>query len=80
MTTVIDQFTVGTDDVRVGATVYSNNGRLEFYLNDYNTSAAVKTAISSITYIGGTTNTADGLQVRVLSTLLNIGFGICACV
>ena len=65
MKNVVEQFIIGPNAVLIGAVSFSNNGRLEFLLNKYKDKSALSAAVGSIEYIGGTTNTADGLQVSV---------------
>lgn len=60
---VTDRFqTIGGDGVRIGLVVYSNEAYVEFTLNQYDNRGQVINAIRSVPYIGGTTNTAMGLE------------------
>ena len=59
----VSGFRFGTDDVRVGLVRFSNNGNVEFYLDDYKDLDEMLTRIGQVGYIGGTTNTADGIQL-----------------
>ena len=57
------RFSIGSGNVQIGIVRYSNNGNVEFYLNTYGNQNDLVDAIGRITYVGGTTNTADGLQL-----------------
>ena len=59
---VVAQFQIGYDRVRVGVVIFSNYGEVEFGLNRFYDKRHLMDAIQGITYVGGTTNTADGLQ------------------
>ena len=61
--TIVSSYTIGSNDVKVGLVVYSNDGAVDFYLNDFNTRGEVIDAVLNLRYVGGTTNTADGLQL-----------------
>ncbi len=60
---LVDLFTIGPDDTRVGAVVFSEQVSLVFALNTFTDAQAVKNAISGIAYLGQTTNTPEGLRV-----------------
>lgn len=48
---------------RVGMVRFSNKGNVEFYLDEYHNLEHLAARISNTGYIGGTTNTADGLEL-----------------
>ena len=58
---LVGDFTVGLDATRVGAIVFSEQARLVFALDRYNTVREVQDAINSIAYMGQTTNTPEAL-------------------
>lgn len=53
---------VGTDSVHVGVMQFSNYPRIEFPLDMYTTPKDVMNAVDNINYMGGGTNTADGIN------------------
>ena len=59
---LVGDFTVGFDATRVGAVVFSGNSRLVFSLDRYGTVEEVQRAITSIAYMGQTTNTPAALN------------------
>ena len=60
---VVERFdNIGSDGVRVGLVVYSNNPEVSFFLNTHNNRQNTVNAIRNVPYIGGTTNTAGGLE------------------
>ncbi|XP_071081373.1 collagen alpha-4(VI) chain-like [Haliotis cracherodii] len=58
----VDGFDIGPDNVKIGVVTFSTAVHNRFFLNDYNSKAALKAAITSIPYTGGTTDTGDGLE------------------
>ncbi|XP_048455098.1 collagen alpha-3(VI) chain-like isoform X3 [Rhincodon typus] len=50
---VVDNLDIGSDKVRVGVVQYSDNPRVNFYLNSYTTPQEVKDAINGLRQIGG---------------------------
>ncbi|XP_060571775.1 uncharacterized protein LOC132729952 [Ruditapes philippinarum] len=58
---LVDYTDVDSGSVRIGVLIYSTEVVIQFHLNEYNTSAAVKAAIDKIPYIYGNTNTADAI-------------------
>ena len=56
-------FTVGPDDTRVGAVVFSNEALLAFPLSRYTDLWDVQESIRRLAYMGGTTNTPLALTV-----------------
>ena len=58
---LVGDFTVSPDATRVGAIVFSEQVRLVFPLDRYNTVSQVQEAITSIPYMGQTTNTPEAL-------------------
>ena len=66
LATLIGAFTIGPDDTRVGAIVFSEQVRLAFSLNTYSTKDEIQNAIRNIAYLGQTTNTPEALlQTRL---------------
>ena len=59
----IKRYTIGENDVRVGLTKFSNDGTLEIYLDDYYDVNDLIAAVRAVSFVGGRTNTADGLQL-----------------
>jgi len=60
---VVQSLTIGPQSVQVGMVVYSNNARVDFNLNTHMSASPIVNAILSASYIGGTTNTADGINM-----------------
>ena len=66
LATVIGAFTIGPDDTRVGAIVFSAETTLAFSLNTYTTKDEIQNAIRNLAYMGGLTNTPEALiQTRL---------------
>ncbi len=63
ITSLVRAFTVGMDATRVGAVVFSEQVRLAFALNTYDTADEINQAILAIQYLGQTTNTPEALRV-----------------
>ena len=59
----VDEFNVGPDDTKVGVISFSYSATAQFYLNTYNNKTTLLTAINSLPYNGGSTNTADALNL-----------------
>lgn len=59
---MIDFTDIDSGAVRVGLVIYSTDVLVEFYLDEYITKADVKNAIDRLSYITGTTNTAEALM------------------
>ena len=49
--------------VRVGVVKFSTDAEIVFHLNKYSNKKDLKDAIRRISYIGGHTNTASGLEI-----------------
>ena len=60
---IVNAFTIGEQDTRVGVVRFSNNALFTFPLNEYFEKSVLRQAVLGIQYIGGTTNTAEALQV-----------------
>ncbi|XP_046370521.2 collagen alpha-4(VI) chain-like isoform X2 [Haliotis rufescens] len=58
----VDGFDIGPDSVQIGVVTFSTAVTNRYFLNDYNSKAALKAAITSIPYTGGNTVTGDGLE------------------
>ena len=61
LTALVNAFTVGLDATRVGAILFSEQVRLQFALNTYDTASAISAALLAIPYLGQTTNTPEAL-------------------
>lgn len=72
MDSIVDDFTIGPDDVQVGLVLFSNNAENTFFLNSFTTKAEVRDAIQNLRYIGGTTNTAEALQKMDLEQFVTL--------
>ena len=59
---VANSFDVSSDNVRVGVMSFGSYNYYDFYLNSYSTKSSVLSAINSIPYRGGGTNTAGALD------------------
>ena len=62
LSALIADFSVGLDATRVGAIVFSEDVRLAFSLDRYNSADQVQQAIQNIAYMGMTTNTPSALM------------------
>ena len=63
---LIEAFTIGPDDTRVGAIVFSEQVRLAFSLDRYTTKEQIQNALRNLAYMGQTTNTPEALiQTRL---------------
>ncbi|XP_060602478.1 matrilin-3-like, partial [Ruditapes philippinarum] len=59
---IVDYTDVDSGSARIGILVFSTDAEIQFHLNKYNTTAAVKAAIDKIEFIYGRTNTAAALR------------------
>ena len=66
---IINSLTIGPNAIQVGLVIYSNEARVEFFLNTYSSQAELvgrildpSTAGTLGSYLGGTTHTADGIK------------------
>ena len=66
---IADSFEIGPDNVRVGVMSYGSSYTFHFYLNTYTTKSEVLSAVNSLPYSSGGTNTA-----LALNTVRTIGF------
>ncbi len=60
---VIEAFTIGEQDTRVGLVRFSNDALFTFPLDEFSDKMALQEAVLEVGYIGGTTNTAAALQL-----------------
>ncbi|XP_061885754.1 collagen alpha-6(VI) chain isoform X2 [Entelurus aequoreus] len=67
LSTLVNGFDVGLDRVRMALVQYSTTPRSEFLLNTYENKADILQYISTLPYMGGGTNTGQGLDF-MLST------------
>ena len=66
LATLIGAFTIGPDDTRVGAIVFSDQVRLAFSLNTYTTKDEIQNTLRNLAYMGERTNTPEALiQTRL---------------
>jgi len=65
---------IDSGNTRVGLVTYASNVGSGFNLSDYNTVASMQSAISSLTYSSGGTNTATALAY-VRTTMLTAAAG-----
>ena len=63
---MLSGFTIGSDDTRVGVIRYSTRASIVIPLGSYNSNSQLSSAINSIEYIGGSTNT--NLALNLLTT------------
>ena len=59
---IADSFEIGPNDVQIGVMTYSGSYTFHFVLNTYMNKSQVLSAIQSLPYSGGGTNTADALH------------------
>jgi len=71
---LVRRLDIDSGNTRVGLVTYSDNVKPGFNLNAHSSVASVQSAISSLTYAGGTTNTAAALA-HVSSTMLTSAAG-----
>ena len=71
---LVGKLDIDSGTTRVGLATYSTTVRLGFHLGVSTTVAAVQSAISSISYFGGLTNTAAALRY-VRTDMLTIAAG-----
>ena len=60
---IISNFEIGDSQTRVGVIRFSSSAEIVILLGEYNELNLLSAAVSSITYIGGSTNTADALEL-----------------
>ncbi len=61
LTSLVNAFSVGSDQTRVGAIAFSEQVVLEFALNTYETAEDINAALLATPYLGQTTNTPQAL-------------------
>ena len=61
--TIIDAFTIGEKQTRVGVVTFSNDATLKFGLNQFLDKDDLKRSVSSMRHTGGSTNTGKALHV-----------------
>ena len=59
---IVNSFDVGLDSVRVGVMSYGSSYTFHFYLNTYSSKSSILSAINSLPYSGGGTDTASALN------------------
>ncbi|KAJ8308221.1 hypothetical protein KUTeg_013095, partial [Tegillarca granosa] len=57
-----DQFVIAPDKVQIGVASFSGITKNGFWLNTYSSKTAIKSALGSVSYISGVTNTDIGLK------------------
>ena len=60
---LVDLFTIGPSDTKVGAVVFSEQVNLVFTMDTFTDAQSVKDAIENLAYLGQTTNTPEALKV-----------------
>ena len=65
---------IDSGNMRVGLVTYSTNVEDDFYLNTHSSVAGIRSAIASLAYRGGNTNTADAVA-RVRTRMLTSARG-----
>ncbi|XP_041843639.1 collagen alpha-6(VI) chain-like isoform X2 [Melanotaenia boesemani] len=60
--TLVNNFDISPNHVRIGLVQYSNHPRTEFQLNTYQSKEEILQYISRLPYMGGGTNTGQGLK------------------
>lgn len=66
---MVKDFDVAQDRIRIGVEEFSSRPYTEFHLNKYNTKAEVLAAVNNISYRSGGTNTGQRLVVQRSFTL-----------
>ncbi len=61
--TLVDFFTIGPDQTRFGAVIFSSGAFLEFPLNRHTNSADLKRAIRNLRYLARETNTPEAFKI-----------------
>ncbi len=67
---VASRVNIGANAVRIGVVKFSNFGTTEIYLDQYFDLPSLSNAVRAITFVGGTTNTAYGLEVAKTDVLI----------
>ena len=71
---IVNSFDIGLDRVRVGVMSYGYSYTFHFYLNTYSSKSSVLSAINSLPYSGGGTDTAGALNaVRTIGFTTSYG-------
>lgn len=60
--TFLEGADINSGNVRVGVVTYSTRVKIQFHMNKFSSKEDIFNAIESITYIPGSTNTADAIQ------------------
>ncbi|KAM3862171.1 collagen alpha-3(VI) chain-like [Diretmus argenteus] len=68
---IIDGLDVGKDTIRVALALYSADPEIKFYLNSYNTKAAVLDAVRGLTFTGGDESNLGAALEEVAESLLS---------
>ncbi len=63
----VNGFDIGPEDTRVGVISFSSDARFHFYLNTYHFKSSLLSAVNSISYTGGGTDTAAALNLLRIS-------------
>ena len=63
MVTLVGEFNIGSDGVRVGVITYNQTAHLRWYLDEFDDSASLIAAIRDLEYRGGDTNIAAALRL-----------------
>jgi len=65
LASIVQQFDVSQDKTRVGALIYSDTGRVQFNLSQYDSKQDVMTAVKRMPFLGGSTRVSHGLSLMV---------------
>lgn len=72
--TVVDSFDIAPDKTRVAVVTYATNAQTEFLFNTYGTKTDVKDAILRMPFIGGSTATAEAINLAT-TNIFNVAHG-----
>lgn len=62
---VVAQLSIGPSATQIGLIIFSSHAQVQFHLNTYNNNVSVIHAVENIIYMGGGTNTPDGLDTLI---------------
>lgn len=68
---IIEPLDVGRDTIRVALAVYSTDPEIQFYLNSYDSKAAVVEAVKGLTFTGGDQSNLGAALEEVAESLLS---------
>ena len=62
MKNIVRDYTIGSNNVRVGVTIFADNVQSIFQLNTYSTQYEILNAIDNIPFLGTSTNTPEAIR------------------